>query len=158
MARQTLTFLFTDIEGSTALLQRLGDAYGEVLTAHRRLIWAGLAAHGGEEVDTQGDAFFAVFSSPSGGVAAAIEMQRALVSHGWPTGAAVRVRMGIHSGEASKTAAGLVGLDVHRAARIVAAAHGGQILVSAAAAVTRLGQCSCSARASSAALRALTSV
>ena len=131
MATQTLTFLFTDIEKSTALLQRLGETYAEVLTVHHGLIRAGLAAHGGSEVDTQGDAFFAVFPSARAGVDAAIEMQRAFASHEWPGGEAVRVRMGIHSGEASRTASGLVGLDVHRAARIAAVAHGGQIVVSA---------------------------
>jgi predicted ATPase/class 3 adenylate cyclase len=134
LATQTLTFLFTDIEGSTALLRRLGETYAEVLTAHHGLIRAGLAAHGGKEVDTQGDAFFTAFTSPSGCVAAAIGMQRAFASHPWSVDAQVRVRMGIHSGEASETATGLVGLDVHRAARVAAAAHGGQILVSAATA------------------------
>src|SRR5215831_4045828 len=134
MATQTLTFLFTDIEGSTALLRRLGSAYADVLTAHRRLIRAGLAAHGGQEVDTQGDAFFAVFTSASACAAAAIEMQRALVAHPWPGGEKVQVRMGVHSGEASETPAGLIGLDVHRSARIAAVAHGGQIVVSAATA------------------------
>ncbi len=134
MATQTLTFLFTDIEGSTALLRRLGEQYAEVLTGHHRLIRADIAAHGGKEVDTQGDAFFAVFTSPSGCVAAAIGMQRAFAAHPWPANAQVRVRMGIHSGEASETATGLVGLEVHRAARVAAAAYGGQILVSAATA------------------------
>jgi len=134
LVAQTLTFLFTDIEGSTALLARLGGVYGEVLANHHRLIRAGLAAHSGEEVDTQGDAFFAVFSSPSACAAAAIEIQRALVSHPWPAGEEVRVRMGLHSGEASQTAAGLVGLGIHRAARIAAAGHGGQIVLSAATA------------------------
>ena len=134
LATQTLTFLFTDIEGSTALLRRLGDAYAEVLTAHRRLIRAGLAAHDGKEIDTQGDAFFAVFASPSACAAAAIEMQRALVSHPWPADGRVQVRMGVHSGEASETPAGLVGLDIHRSARIAAVGHGGQILVSETAA------------------------
>jgi predicted ATPase/class 3 adenylate cyclase len=134
LATQTLTFLFTDIEGSTVLLARLGDPYTEVLADHHRLIRASLGAHGGEEVDTQGDAFFAVFSSASACVAAAIEMQRAFISHPWPAGEAVRVRMGIHSGEVSKTAAGLVGLSIHRAARVAAVGHGGQLLVSAAAA------------------------
>ncbi|HLN05229.1 MAG TPA: DUF4062 domain-containing protein, partial [Acidimicrobiales bacterium] len=128
---RTLTFLFTDVEGSTAMLQRLlGDAYAKVLTVHHRLIRAGLVAHDGKEIDTQGDAFFAAFSSPSACVAAAIEIQRAFVSYPWPAGEAVRVRMGIHSGEASETAVGLVGLDIHRAARVAAVAHGGQILVS----------------------------
>ena len=134
MATQTLTFLFTDIEGSTALLVRLGDGYAQVLADHHRLIRASLAAHGGEEVDTQGDAFFAVFSSPSSCIAAAIEMQREFLSHSWPAGEQVRVRMGVHSGEASRTEAGLVGLSVHRAARVAAVGHGGQTLVSAATA------------------------
>ena len=116
------------------MLRRLGEAYAEVLTAHHGLIRACLAGHDGQEIDTQGDAFFAVFSSPRACVAAAIEMQRAFVSHPWPAGEEVRVRMGVHSGEASQTAAGLVGLDIHRAARIAAAAHGGQIVVSAATA------------------------
>jgi predicted ATPase/class 3 adenylate cyclase len=134
LATQTLTFLFTDIEGSTAMLQGLGETYADVLTAHHELIRASLAAHDGREVDTQGDAFFAVFTSPSGCVAAAIGMQRAFASHAWPAEAQVRVRMGIHSGEASETATGLVGLGIHRAARVAAVAHGGQILVSAATA------------------------
>jgi class 3 adenylate cyclase len=130
---QTLTFLFRNIEGSTATLQRLGAAYAAVLAYHHRLIRAGLAAHGGEEVDTQGDAFFAVFASPRACAGAAIEMQRELVSQTWPTGEGVRVRIGVRCGEAAETAAGLVGLEVHTAARIAAVAHGGQILVSAAA-------------------------
>jgi predicted ATPase/class 3 adenylate cyclase len=134
LAAQTLTFLFTDIEGSTALLTRRGSLYPEILADHHRLIRASLAAHGGEEADTQGDAFFAVFSSPSACVAAAIEMQRAFPSHQWPGGEAVRVRMGIHSGEAAETATGLVGLGIHRAARVAGVGHGGQVLVSAATA------------------------
>jgi predicted ATPase/class 3 adenylate cyclase len=134
LVTQTLTFLFTDIEGSTALLQRLGPAYAEVLADHHDLIRAAIAAHEGREIDTQGDAFFVVFSSPSACVAAAIQMQRALVSHSWPAGAGVRVRMGIHTGEATKTAVGFIGLDVHRAARIAAVGHGGQIVLSATAA------------------------
>ncbi|MGO9164331.1 MAG: LuxR C-terminal-related transcriptional regulator [Streptosporangiaceae bacterium] len=134
MATQTLTFLFTDIEGSTAMLQRLGDAWAGVLADHYRLIRAVLAAHDGEEVVTLGDEFSAVFASPLACVDAAIQMQRALISHAWPAGERVRLRMGIHSGEASQTAAGLVGLEVHRASRIAAVAHGGQVVVSAAAA------------------------
>ena len=134
MATQTFTFLFTDIEGSTAMLQRLGDAYADVLTDHHRLLRLVLAAHDGKEVDTQGDAFFAVFSSASACAAAAIEVQLAFVSHPWPAGQTVRVRMGIHSGEASESAAGLVGLDIHRAARIAAVAHGGQVVLSASTA------------------------
>jgi predicted ATPase/class 3 adenylate cyclase len=133
---ETLTFLFTDIEGSTALLRRLGDSdYGRVLADHQALIRAALAAHGGKEVDTQGDAFFAVFSSPTACVAAVIEMQRALEARAWPGGEHVRVRMGVHTGEAATTATGdLVGLHVHRAARVGAVAHGGQVLLSETAA------------------------
>jgi predicted ATPase/class 3 adenylate cyclase len=133
---ETLTFLFTDIEGSTALLGRLGDdVYAQVLARHHALIRSALAAHGGGEVDTQGDAFFAVFSSPRACVAAVLAMQQAIQAHAWPGGEPVRVRMGIHSGEAARTATGLVGLEVHRAARVAAVAFGGQVLVSEAAAV-----------------------
>ncbi|HEY6310824.1 MAG TPA: adenylate/guanylate cyclase domain-containing protein [Streptosporangiaceae bacterium] len=133
---ETLTFLFTDIEGSTALLGRVGDGvYARVLADHHTLIRSSLAAHDGSEVDTQGDAFFAVFSSPRACVAAVLQMQQAFDAHAWPTGERVQVRMGIHSGEAARTATGLVGLGVHRAARVAAVAWGGQVLVSEAAAV-----------------------
>jgi predicted ATPase/class 3 adenylate cyclase len=132
----TLTFLFTDIEGSTELLRRVGEGvYAQVLADHHALIRSGLAAHGGEEVDTQGDGFFAVFSSPRACVAAAAEMQQAVAAYAWPAGEQVWVRMGVYTGEASKTATGLVGLDVHRAARVAAVGHGGQVLVSESAAV-----------------------
>jgi class 3 adenylate cyclase len=133
---ETLTFLFTDIEGSTALLGRLGeDVYTQVLAAHHALIRSALAAHDGREMDTQGDAFFAVFASPRGCVAAVLQMQQAIRDHIWPGGEQVRVRMGIHCGEAVRTATtGLVGLEVHRAARMAAVAYGGQVLVSEAAA------------------------
>jgi predicted ATPase/class 3 adenylate cyclase len=134
VAGQTLTFLFTDIEGSTALLQRLGEAYADVLSDHHRLIRDCLAAHDGREIDTQGDAFFAVFTSPSECAAAAIGMQRTLMSHPWPSGELVGVRMGIHCGEASLTDVGPVGLEVHRAARIAAIGHGRQIVISASTA------------------------
>jgi len=132
---ETFTFLFTDIEDSTALLRRLGEGlYAQVLADHHALIRSGLAAHDGREVDTQGDAFFAVFSSPMACMAAVMQMQRALAAQAWPAGEHVRVRMGVHTGEAEKTAAGLVGLDVHRAARVAAAGHGGQVLLSETAA------------------------
>ena len=132
---ETLTFLFTDIEGSTRLLLRLGNgAYAQVLASHHALIRSALAAHGGNEVDTQGDAFFAVFSSPRACVAAVIQMQQAIAAQAWPAGERVRVRMGVHAGEASWTATGLVGLDVHRAARVAAVAYGGQVLLSETAA------------------------
>jgi len=129
------TFLFTDIEGSTAALRRLGEGlYGQVLSDHHALVREGLAAHHGTEVDTQGDAFFAVFSSPRACAAAAVDIQQSLASHAWAGGEHVRVRMGIHTGEATRTATGLVGLDVHRAARLAAVGHGGQVLFSESAA------------------------
>ena len=132
---ETLTFLFTDIEGSTALLRRVGEgAYAQVLAGHHALIRSSLAVHGGTEVDTQGDAFFAVFSSPRACVAAVLEIQQAFEAHAWPAGEQVRVRMGVHCGEAERTAAGLVGLEVHRAARVAAVGYGGQVLVSETAA------------------------
>ena len=132
---ETLTFLFTDVEGSTALIRRVGEGlYARLLADHHALIRSALAAHDGEEVDTQGDAFFAVFSSARACVAAVLEMQRALREHAWPAGEQVRVRMGVHTGEASQTAAGLVGLDVHRAARVAAVGYGGQVLLSETAA------------------------
>jgi class 3 adenylate cyclase/tetratricopeptide (TPR) repeat protein len=132
---ETFTFLFTDIEGSTALLGRVGQGvYERVLADHHAIIRSGLAGHGGREVDTQGDAFFAVFSSAAACVAAVLAMQQALEAHAWPAGERVRVRMGVHTGQASATATGLVGLDVHRAARVGAAAHGGQVLLSQASA------------------------
>ena len=128
---ETFTFLFTDIEGSTALLGRVGQGvYAQVLADHHSIIRSGIAAHDGREVDTQGDAFFAVFSSPTACVAGVLEMQQALEAHAWPGGEQVRVRMGVHTGEASVTATGLVGLDVHQAARVAAAGHGGQVLLS----------------------------
>ncbi|MGD0441775.1 MAG: adenylate/guanylate cyclase domain-containing protein [Acidimicrobiales bacterium] len=135
LSTETLTFLFTDIEGSTALLRRLGaDVYADVLAEHHRLIRSCLAANGGTEVSTHGDGFFAVFSSPRACLLAVIEMQRGFGSREWPAGEQLSVRMGVHFGEASKNVTGLYGLEVHRAARIAAVAHGGQILLSATAA------------------------
>jgi len=114
----------------------LGEGlYTQLLADHHALIRSGLAAHGGTEVDTQGDAFFAVFSSPRACVAAVLEIQRALAAHSWPADEHVRVRMGVHAGEAARTATGLVGLEVHRAARVAAVGYGGQVLLSEAAAV-----------------------
>ncbi|MGI8553578.1 MAG: methyltransferase domain-containing protein [Dehalococcoidia bacterium] len=126
----TITFLFTDIEGSTRLLQQVGERYGSVLAAHQRLLRNAIAAHGGSEVDTQGDAFFAAFPRATSAVLAAIEAQRAFVSHLWPEGAKVRVRMALHTGQPRVSNERYVGLDVHRAARICAVAHGGQVLLS----------------------------
>ena len=126
----TVTFLFTDIEGSTRLLQELGDAYGEVVADHRRLLREAFGAAGGSEVDTQGDAFFYSFPRARDAVAGAVAGQRALADHVWPSGKEVRVRMGLHTGEPAVGDEGYVGLDVVRAARICAAGHGGQILLS----------------------------
>jgi class 3 adenylate cyclase len=126
----TVTFLFTDIEGSTRLLQELGDDYGQVVADHRRLLRDVFQSAGGSEVDTQGDAFFYSFPRARDAVGAAVAGQRALASHEWPHGADVRVRMGLHTGEPTVGEEGYVGLDVVRAARICSAGHGGQILAS----------------------------
>jgi class 3 adenylate cyclase len=126
----TVTFVFTDIEGSTRLLQQLGDAYADVTRDHRRIVRETFAAHGGSEVDTQGDAFFYSFGRARDGVRAAVDAQRALEAHPWPDGATVRVRMGLHTGEPTVGEEGYLGLDVVRAARICSAGHGGQILLS----------------------------
>jgi predicted ATPase/class 3 adenylate cyclase len=120
----TVTFLFTDIEGSTRLLADLGDAYAGVLEEHRRAIRAAFARSGGVEVDTQGDAFFVAFGRAKDALAAAAEAQRALA------GGPVRVRMGVFTGEPIRAGDGYAGMDVHRAARMAAAGHGGQVLVS----------------------------
>lgn len=129
-AAGTITLVFTDIEGSTQLLQRLGDRYGSVLSEHHRLVRAAFGAHGGTERDAAGDGLYFAFPSARAALAGAVAAQRALLTHEWPDGAAVRVRMGLHTGEPVSSEVGLVGLDVHRAARISAAGHGGQILVS----------------------------
>jgi predicted ATPase/class 3 adenylate cyclase len=128
----TVTFLFTDIEGSTRLLQHLGDRYPALLADHHRLLRAAFQHHGGHEIGTEGDSFFIVFPSAAAAVAAALAAQQAVATHPWPGDAPVRVRMGLHTGEPILTPEGYVGLDVHRAARISAAAHGGQILLSEA--------------------------
>ncbi|MDP9319701.1 MAG: tetratricopeptide repeat protein [Chloroflexota bacterium] len=130
-----VTFLFTDIEGSTASVHELGtDRWESVLEIHSRIIRDALATNGGVEVRTEGDAFFAVFTSPSAAVAAAAAAQRGLATATWPEGAPVRVRMGLHTGEArpasGAAAVDYVGFEIHRAARIAAAGHGGQVLVS----------------------------
>jgi class 3 adenylate cyclase/DNA-binding CsgD family transcriptional regulator len=128
----TVTFLFTDVEGSTRLAKVLGAArYGEVLDAHRRLLRDAFRDASGVEVDSQGDGFFVAFRSASEAVRAASGAQRALAEHRWPEGASVRVRIGIHTGEAAVVDEGYRGLAVHRAARICTSAHGGQIVLSA---------------------------
>jgi len=126
----TLTLLFSDIEGSTALLSRLGDRYGEVLSAQRRILRTAIAGHDGREMGTEGDSFFVVFRSVSDAINAAYEAQRGLRAQPWPDGSKVGVRMGLHTGEPTRHEDGYVGMDVHRAARIAACAHGGQVLVS----------------------------
>jgi class 3 adenylate cyclase len=126
----TVTFLFTDIEGSTALLRQLGDGYADVLRQERAILREKLGAAGGSEIDTQGDAFFFSFPRARDAVAGAVAAQRALADHEWPDGAEVKVRMGLHTGEPAVGEDGYVGLDVVRAARICSAGHGGQILMS----------------------------
>jgi class 3 adenylate cyclase/DNA-binding CsgD family transcriptional regulator len=127
----TVTFLFTDIEGSTRLLKRLGrDRYSEVLAAHNRLLRGVFSDRNGLEIETKGDSFFVVFGSAASAVEAAGAAQRALASHEWPDGAEVRVRMGLHTGEASVGSDGYVGFAVHQASRIGDAGHGGQVLIS----------------------------
>jgi len=126
----TVTLLFTDIEGSTHLIQQLGDRYPSVLAECMQLLRSTFQEWNGHEVDTQGDAFFIAFARATDAVSAAVEAQRALAAHLWPEGVSVRVRMGLHTGEPTLTSEGYVGLDVHRAARIMSAAHGGQVLLS----------------------------
>src|SRR4051794_32328626 len=126
----TVTFLFTDIEGSTRLLQELGDSYGDIVRDYRSLLREHLGETGGTEVDTQGDAFFYSFTRARDAVAGAVSAQRALASHSWPEGSEVRVRMGLHTGEPTVGEEGYLGMDVVRAARIASAGHGGQILLS----------------------------
>ena len=126
----TVTLLFTDIDGSTRLLEELGDDYATLLSDHYRILDGVLATHGGRRVDAAGDGLFVSFPSARAGLLASIDAQRALAAHDWPGGVDVRVRMGLHSGEPMSAMAGYVGIDVHRAARICAAGHGGQILLS----------------------------
>ena len=127
-----VTFLFTDLEGSTQLVKQLRDRYDESLAEHQRLLREAFAKHRGHELDTQGDAFFVVFSSARDAVLAALEAQRALSNYPWPDGNSFKVRMGIHTGQAAPVNGRYTGMAVHRAARICAAGHGGQVLVSQA--------------------------
>jgi DNA-binding NarL/FixJ family response regulator/class 3 adenylate cyclase len=125
-----VAFFFADLEGSTRLADRLGAAYPGVLEESRRLIRAAVAEAAGEEVDCHGDELFAVFGEPAAAATAALSVQRAFHAHAWPE-ADVRVRIGIHAGEAEPAGSGYVGVELHRAARIAEAAHGGQVLLSA---------------------------
>ena len=126
----TVTLVFSDIEGSTRVLQRSGDSYAELLAMHRDLIREAFARHHGFEVDMQGDAFFVTFASASDAAAAAADAQRALASHDWPDENEIRVRMGLHTGEPRLIGDRYVGIDVHHGARVMAAGHGGQVLLS----------------------------
>lgn len=126
----TVTFLFSDIEGSTRLLEQLGDRYEDVDRDHRRILRQWLGEAGGLEIDNQGDAFFFSFQRAKDAVAGAVAAQRQLATNAWPQGVDVRIRMGLHTGEPTVGAEGYLGMDVVRAARICSAGHGGQILLS----------------------------
>ncbi len=127
----SVTFVLTDIEGSTALLQRLDHAYATVLKNVRTLIGDAVRRHGGTKVDAHGDEFFAAFERAESALEAAVALQRALGERSWPGGVAVRVRAGVHTGRPDLTDSGYVGLSVHTVARICSVAHGGQVVVSA---------------------------
>ena len=126
----TVTFVFSDIEGSTALLKELGERYGEVLDTHRRLMRESFTGRGGVEIDTQGDAFFFAFPRARDAVEAAVEAQRRHESQAWTDGHTVRVRMGLHTGEPAVGSEGYLGIDVVRAARLCTVGRGGQVLLS----------------------------
>jgi predicted ATPase/class 3 adenylate cyclase len=126
----TLTCLFTDIEGSTRLLQTLGAEYVTLIELHHRIIRESVQHTGGHVVDIMGDGFFAVFGRARDALMACVEAQHALVAQAWPRGVSVRVRMGLHTGEPTPVGDTYLGIDVHWAARIAAAAHGGQVLLS----------------------------
>jgi class 3 adenylate cyclase/CheY-like chemotaxis protein len=133
-----VTLFFSDVEGSTRLVHALGAEWEPVLADVRRLLRDAVAGGAGTEIDCRGDELFAVFPSAESGTAAAADAQRSLAAHPWPPGSDVRVRMGLHTGSPTAVRDGYVGLDVHRAARICAAAHGGQVLLSAATAAASL--------------------
>jgi DNA-binding NarL/FixJ family response regulator/class 3 adenylate cyclase len=128
----TVTLLFTDVEGSTKLVHELGDAYAGVLADHRRIVRESSAAAGGHEVDSRGDEFFLAFPDAGAAASAAVSLQQALAEHDWPEGVEVRVRIGLHTGRPILRDGAYFGMDVHRAARICQAGHGGQVLLSEA--------------------------
>ena len=130
LPRGTVTFLFTDIESSTRLMQELGERYVEGQTAHHAILRAAFDSNSGHELRTEGDSFFCVFASATDACMAAAAAQRALAAHDWGEGAELKVRVGLHTGEAPLVGNEYIGLDVHHAARIAASAHGGQVLVS----------------------------
>ena len=126
----TVTFVFSDVEGSTRLLKRLGERYGEVIAEHRRIVRETFGAHDGVEIDRQGDSFFYAFARARDAVSAAVDAQRAHADHAWPDGEQVRLRMGLHTGEPAVGAEGYLGVDVVRAARLAATGRGGSVLLS----------------------------
>src|SRR6266516_7177691 len=126
----TVTLLFSDVDRSTELVKRLGGRYGDVLAQHRELLRHAFTAHGGVEIDTQGDAFFVTFVHARDAVEAAVAAQSALAAHSWHDGVEVRVRIGLHTCEPHRSHGSYVGVGVHRAARICTIAHGGQVLLS----------------------------
>jgi len=126
----TVTFLFTDIEGSTKLLKQLGSKYADLISDHDKIIRDALDRWNGREVDTRGEEFFATFLKATEAVAASVEIQRAFARHPWPEEVLVRVRMSLHTGEPALVEKGYMGMDVHRAARIGGTGHGGQVLLS----------------------------
>src|SRR5438046_419565 len=129
----TVTLLFSDIEGSTRLLERLGtERYAAALDLHRRLLRKAFERHRGYEVDYEGDAFFVAFASAQEAVSAAAEGQQALTEAAWPEEGAIQVRMGLHTGEPAANPPKYVGIDIHKAARVMASAHGGQVLLTKA--------------------------
>jgi class 3 adenylate cyclase len=128
----TVTFVFSDIEGSTGLLKRLGEQYGELIAQHRRIVRETFGEQGGVEIDMQGDSFFFAFARARDAVAAAVAAQRAHAEQSWPGKESVRVRMGLHTGEPAVGAEGYLGVDVVRAARICGSGQGGHVLLSEA--------------------------
>jgi class 3 adenylate cyclase len=126
----TVTFVFSDVEGSTALLKRLGERYADVIAEHRRIVRGSFGAHDGVEIDTQGDSFFYAFARARDAVAAAVDVQRAHAEHRWLGGENVRVRIGLHTGEPALGSEGYVGIDVVRAARLAGSGRGGSVLLS----------------------------
>ena len=132
LPRGHVTFLLADIEGSTELLHRLGDAYGGALIQLRRLLRSAVRSASGREIDARGDEYFGVFEQADGAIAGAIAIQRALRDHPWPDGVELRVRIGIHTGRASLNETGYIGLAVHTVARVCTSGPGGQIVISSA--------------------------
>jgi class 3 adenylate cyclase len=128
----TVTFVFSDVEGSTGLLKRLGEGYGDLIREHRRIVRETYGARGGVEIDAQGDAFFFAFPRARDAVEAVVAAQRAHAEHEWPEGEQVRVRIGLHTGEPAVGEEGYLGLDVVRAARLCTEGQGGHVLLSEA--------------------------